>query len=651
MKKEVTCNSEKYINLKNIKIDDTFWNRYINLVPEVIIPYQWEVLNDKVADATPSYCVQNFKIAAGESDEERKGTIFQDSDAAKWLEAVAYSLASKPDPDLEKTSDELIDLIGCAQCEDGYLNTYYTIVENNRRWFNLTEGHELYCAGHLIEAAVAYYITTGKKKLLDIGCKFADLIASVFGPREQQMHAYPGHPEIELALVRLYRVTGKQEYLETAKYFIDCRGVGENYFLKEISKSGYKNIILDLAYNYDPAYSQSHLPVRMQNEAVGHAVRAVYLYSAMADIADIYNDDELLYQCKTIWDNMVNKRMYITGGIGSSGFLERFTADYDLPNDTAYAETCASIGLVMFGARMARITKNARYMDVVERALYNTVRAGISLDGNHYFYVNPLEVWPDICMEHTSRAHVKANRQKWYVCACCPTNVARTLSSLGQYIYTYDDSKLYVNLYIQNTASLPVGDSEVQIKMETDYPKDGNVRLLVNAEKTALRIYVRIPSFADSYTIAVNGKPDTGAVVNGYFLLDRIWGNDIVEITFPIQPKIVYANPLVRANTGKVAIIRGPEVYCLEEIDNGDNLSAVYLDRETILTEEWDKDLLGGTCIIKCDAWKLSAPGLDTSDSMVTKPEKTAKRLIFIPYGSWGNRKPGEMIVWLQSII
>jgi len=389
----------------------------------------------------------------------------------------------------------------------------------------------------------------------------------------------------------------------------------------------------------------------MQNEAVGHAVRAVYLYSAMADLADIYKDEKLLEQCVTIWDNMVNKRMYITGGIGSSGFQERFTADYDLPNDTAYAETCASIGLAMFGIRLARITKNARYIDVVERALYNTVRAGISLEGNRYFYVNPLEVWPDICLEHTSRKHVKAKRQQWYVCACCPTNVARTLSSLGQYIYTYEDSKLYINLFISNVVTITPDNSEIQLKMETDYPRTGNIDLLVNASNAALQLFIRIPSFTDDFKVLINGKPESGTVVDGYFQIDRVWDNDKVEITFSVQPKIVYANPLVRANTGKVAVIRGPEVYCLEEIDNGDNLSAVYLDPNNKLTEKWDSNILGGTRIIKCDAWKLIAPGFETSDSTKLKPEKTAKSLTFVPYGSWGNRKPGEMIVWTHSIV
>jgi len=650
MKEEITLNSEHSICLQSIKIDDLFWNRYIKLVKQVIIPYQWEVLNDKIEDVPACSSLRNFKIAAGDLHEERKGTIYQDSDVSKWLEAVANSLAIDYDPELEREADELIDLISRAQCNDGYLNTYYTLIEQDCRWQNLVEGHELYCAGHLIEAAVAYYNATKKKKLLNVACKFADLIGDVFGPGEQQMHAYPGHPEIELALIRLFRVTGERKYLETAKYFVDYRGAGDNYFLKEMSRPGFTSVFTELS-DYDPSYSQSHIPVRAQNEAVGHAVRAVYLYAAMADLADIYQDDALLEQCETLWDNIVQKRMYITGGIGSSGFLERFTADYDLPNDTAYAETCASIGLVMLGIRMARITKNAGYIDIVERALYNNIRAGISLEGDRYFYVNPLEVWPDICLQHTSRAHVKAERQKWYVCACCPTNVARTLSGLGQYIYTHENSKLFINLFIQNNVRIHTGKSEIQIKMETDYPKNGKARLIVNANNTALQLFVRVPSFADDFLVLLNGETYQGEISNGYLQINRIWNNDVVEITFPFKSKKVYANPLVRANTGKIAIIRGPEVYCLEEIDNGNNLSAVYLDPDTPLEEEWDDNLLGGTCVVKCTAWKLTAPGLETSDSTDIKPQKTAVDLTFIPYGSWGNRQPGEMIVWIHSII
>ena len=399
----------KTVPLNKIKISDQFWNRYIHLVKDVLIPYQWDILNDRLPDVETSHCIENFKIAAGETDGDFEGAVFQDTDVAKWLEAVAYSLAAEPDEHLSYLADKTINLIGRAQCEDGYLNTYFTIKDPSKRWTNLKEGHELYTAGHMTEAAVAYYKATGKTEFLDILKKFADLICKTFGPDEGQIHGYPGHQEIELALIRLYHVTGEKKYLETAKYFIDTRGVGENYFLEEEKRPEYKQIFPEFA-GYDPRYSQSHEPVREQKTAEGHAVRAVYMYCAMADLAYEYKDKELLDACKTLWEDMTKRQMYITGSIGASGPLERFTTDYDLPNNCNYSETCASIGLALFGRRMAQITKDASYMDMVERALYNTLLSGIAQDGKSFFYVNPLEVWPDNCIDRTSKEHVKPVR-------------------------------------------------------------------------------------------------------------------------------------------------------------------------------------------------------------------------------------------------
>lgn len=443
------------ISLKDIHITDNFWRKYIKLVKDVIIPYQWDILNDKLEGVETSHCIENFRIAAGESQGEYYGAVFQDTDVAKWLEAVGFVLNYERDEGLERLADETIDLIGRAQQPDGYLNTYFTIKEPEMRWSNLMEGHELYTAGHMIEAAVAYYESTGKKRFLEIVCRFADLICRTFGTGEDQIHGYPGHQEIELALVKLYRVTGKKAYLETAKYFIDARGVGENYFLRETKSEKYKLIMPEFA-NYDPVYSQSVIPVREQQKAEGHAVRAVYMYTAMADLSCEYNDASLFAACERLWNNIVSKQMYITGGIGSSGILERFTTDYDLPNDSNYSESCASIGLAMFGKRMADITKDAAYMDTVERALYNTVLSGIAMDGKSFFYVNPLEVWPPNCMPKTSKEHVKAVRQTWYGVACCPTNIARTLASLGQYIYFQEKDRIYTNLYISNQAEVEI---------------------------------------------------------------------------------------------------------------------------------------------------------------------------------------------------
>ena len=451
------------LDLKKVSIQDPFWSKHVDLVRNAIIPYQWEAMNDRIPDAESSHCLENFKIAAGRAKGDFYGAVFQDTDVAKWLEAVGFSLACYPDEALEKTADEVIDLIADAQCEDGYINTYFTIKEPDKRWTDLCEGHELYTAGHLMEAAVAYYEGTGKRKFLDCMCKFADLICDTFGTEEGKIHGYPGHEEVEIGLIKLARVTDNLKYLKQAKYFIDARGVGENYFMKEMSRPDYKLIFPEFA-DYTPEYSQSHLPVREQTTAEGHAVRAVYLYCAMADLAEAYQDEGLLNACKTLWNNIVEKRMYLTGGIGSSGHLERFTVDYDLPNEYNYSESCASIGLALFGLRMAQITGESQYMDVAERALYNTVLAGIALDGKSFFYVNPLESKGD------------HHRQEWYGCACCPSQLSRFLPSIGNYIYASSDDALWVNLYIGNTGQIRIGETDILLTQETDYPWDGSVK-------------------------------------------------------------------------------------------------------------------------------------------------------------------------------
>ncbi len=645
----------KNIPLRQIQIRDRFWDRYIRLVKEVLIPYQWDILNDRLEGVETSHCIQNFKIAAKEASGDFEGAVFQDTDVAKWLEAVAYVLETSPDEDLEHLADETINLIGRAQCEDGYLNTYFTIKDPSLRWTNLKEGHELYTAGHMIEAAVAYYEATGKREFLSIMEKFADLICQVFGPEEEKCHGYPGHQEIELALIRLYRVTKKQKYVDLARYFIEQRGTGENYFLIEEKKPKYKRIFPEFV-GYDTKYSQSHLPVKEQKTAEGHAVRAVYMYCAMADLAQIYQDEELLAACQTLWTDMVKRRMYITGSIGSSGLLERFTTDYDLPNNCNYSETCASIGLALFGRRMAQITKDASYMDVVERALYNTVLSGIAMDGKSFFYVNPLEVWPDNCIERTSKEHVKAVRQTWFGVACCPPNIARTLASMGQYMYFSDEDTLYTNLYISGSVSVQLAGTSVEVKIQSDLTNSGHVEIHLSKDEAAAsyNLALRIPDYVKNYTLLKDGREQIGCRLDkGYLYIEHIEESESwIVINFDVPARFVRANPKVREDAGKISLAKGPLVYCLEEADNGANLPAVFVSCKQELRETYEEDLFGGVTTI-------SFRGMRLTDDQWQDDELYGERknvfqeveLKAVPYHCWNNRGAGEMLVWMKEIL
>ena len=640
------------ISLKNIHITDNFWNKYVHLVKDVIIPYQWDILNDRLEDVETSHCIENFRIAAGEKEGEFQGAVFQDTDVAKWLEAVGFALSYERDEKLEALADETIDLIGRAQQEDGYLNTYFTIKEPDRRWSNLMEGHELYTAGHMIEAAVAYYDATGKKHFMDIVSKFADLICRTFGPEEGKIHGYPGHQEIELALVKLYRVTGKKEYLELAKYFLDIRGVGANYFLEEEKRPGHKRIFPEFA-NYDPKYSQSHEPVRKQKTAEGHAVRANYMYSAMADVAYEYQDKELEETCKTLWNNMVHRRMYLTGSVGSSGLLERFTTDYDLPNDSNYSETCASIALAMFGKRMADMEKDASYMDTVVCALYITMLSGIAMDGKSFFYVNPLEVWPANCIPRTSKEHIKPVRQKWFGVACCPPNITRTLASLGQYIYFREENQIYVNLYISNETEVKIHDIPFTMKMEGNFPWENSLKFTVEGEKETDAMFAfRVPSYAKNFHVKRNGQEEKIHTDHGYVKIETKVYKDTFEITFDAPPVFVHANPQVRVDCGKTALVKGPLVYCLEETDNGDGLASILVDTNQKPEETYEEELLGGCSVIHLEGKKISSQGWEDDCLYQEKPVTLDNvKLTLVPYCYWGNRKNGEMLVWMREFL
>lgn len=625
-----------------MKINDSFWTPIQNLIMDVVLPFQADVLEDKIPTAEKSHAVQNFRIAAGEAEGEFYGMVFQDSDVAKWLEAAAYALGIRPDGALEQKADELIALIGRAQEPDGYLNTYFSVKEPSHKWQNLLECHELYCAGHMIEAAVAYYETTGKDTFLNIMRRTADLICNRFG--EGKIRGIPGHQEIELALFRLYKATGEKKYLKTAKYFLDERGKEPSYFEEELASRDWNHWGTT---SENREYAQNHAPVREQKQAVGHSVRAVYMYTAMAAVAAENGDSELLSACRTLWDNIVNKRMYITGGIGSTHHLESFTIDYDLPNDTVYAETCASVAMIFFARRMLEIKPVGNYADIMELELYNGVLSGMQLDGKRFFYVNPLEVVPGVSGELPGYKHVLPQRPQWYGCACCPPNVARLLTSLGQYAWGENENCAYNHLYIGGSVDLRLAGG-VSIECATSYPWENTIRYKVHLKvsKAEFTFAIRIPAWSKEFSLTVNGDLCQPEIKNGYAYITREWNvGDEIILTLCMKPRRIYANSQVRANAGCVALMRGPLVYCFEECDNGANLSALRLPRSSeIICDNKKFDLVGDVTVLKAEGVRVESCGELYSD---IPPENKRAGLSAIPYFAWGNRKSGGMRVWI----
>ncbi|HCM9227016.1 glycoside hydrolase family 127 protein [Enterobacter bugandensis] len=642
-------------DLHQLKINDPFLGQYQRLVRDVVIPYQWDALNDRVAEAEPSHAIANFRIAAGLEQGEFYGMVFQDSDVAKWLEAVAWSLCQKPDAALEKTADEVIELVAAAQCEDGYLNTYFTVKAPEERWTNLAECHELYCAGHMIEAGVAYFQGTGKRRLLDVVCRLADHIDSVFGPGETQLHGYPGHPEIELALMRLYDVTQEPRYLNLVKYFIEERGAQPHFYDSEYEKRGktsYWNTYGPAWMVKDKAYSQAHLPLAEQQTAIGHAVRFVYLMAGMAHLARLSNDEGKRRDCLRLWNNMAQRQLYITGGIGSQSSGEAFSSDYDLPNDTVYAESCASIGLMMFARRMLEMEADGHYADVMERALYNTVLGGMALDGKHFFYVNPLEVHPKTLAFNHIYDHVKPVRQRWFGCACCPPNIARVLTSLGHYIYTVRPDALLINLYVGNDVAIPVSDNALQLRISGNYPWQEQVKIEITSPVTVTHtLALRLPDWCAEPAVSLNGEAITGEVSRGYLYLNRRWQEgDTLTLTLPMPVRRVYGNPQVRQQAGKVALQRGPLVYCLEEADNGANLHNLSLPRDSEFRVYEGKGIFAHKMLIQTEGIGCHMKETDALWQYDRSPvQRQPRTLTFIPWFSWANRGEGEMRIWVDE--
>lgn len=590
--KEQPLKMIEQIDFSHVKINDNFWSPRLSKHVSATLP----VCIDQIENQTGR--IRNFENAA-KGEGEHSGIFFDDSDVYKALEGMAYSLINNPDSELEKKADEWIDKFAAAQQPDGYINTFYTLTGLDKRWTNMDK-HEMYCAGHMIEAGVAYYQATGKRKLLDVCIRMTDHMMSQFGPGKR--HWVPGHEEIELALVKLYQTTQEQKYLDFAYWLLEERGHGHGTMGDE--------------GKWNPVYYQDIVPVRQLTDISGHAVRCMYLYCGMADVAALKNDTGYIAAMDRLWDDVVHRNMYITGGIGSSHDNEGFTEDYDLPNLDAYCETCASVGMVLWNQRMNQLTGDSKYIDVLERSLYNGALAGISLGGDRFFYVNPLESKGD------------HHRQEWYGCACCPSQLSRFLPSIGNYIYASSDDALWVNLYIGNTGQIRIGETDILLTQETDYPWDGSVKLTISTSQPLEKeIRLRIPNWCKTYDLSINGKRINVSEEKGYAVIKDWKSQDVIALDMDMPVEIVAADPHVKENFGKRAIQRGPLVYCMEEIDNPEYFDQIQLSPSTTFQTAFASDILNGIKTIKTNGRAQSAT--------------------FIPYYAWDNRKAGKMRVWI----
>ena len=617
----------EFVSFSKVNITDQFWKPKIDKVATKTLSaciYQTET-------ATPR--IKNFERVARAKGEPHEGIFYDDSDVFKALEAMAYSLKTHPSAEMEKKCDEWIDKIAAAQQPDGYLNTWYTLKGLQDRYTDMSM-HEDYNAGHMIEAGVAYFNATGKRKLLDVCIKWADHFDALFGPGKK--HWVTGHQELELALVKLYKTTKNEKYLRMADWLLSERG-------KKLAKG----------YTWtdwkDTAYAQDVLPVKEQKEITGHAVRAMYMYTGAADVAAQTGDEGYVKAMRTVWEDVVYRNMYITGGIGSAGSNEGFSQDYDLPNEHAYCETCASVGMVFWNQRMAAMSGDATYMDVLERSLYNGALDGLSLSGDRFFYGNPL----------ASRG--QHQRREWFGTACCPANIARLIASLGDYIYAKSADAIYINLYVGSNTSIPIANGEVGIKMETNYPWEGAVSLQVDpAKPAAFAVKMRIPQWAYSrfnspgnlykgisvglpaYSVLLNGKEVTYKEENGYIVIDRKWSKgDKIALNLGMGVSMMSARPELKQDSGRIAIQRGPLVYCVEGADNNGKAWNIIVPENTRFTvidhkvqDESVKALTAEVPVVTVG-----------SDGLSLKTEM--KKIIAIPYYAWANRGKNEMQVWL----
>ena len=621
-----TLQKMESVNFSQVAIEDNFWKPRILTVSSVTIPVCINQTEVKTAR------IQNFEKVAAKKGEKHEGIYYDDSDVYKALEAIAYSLKNHPDAVLEKKADEWVDKIAAAQLPDGYLNTYYTLGDIQKRWTNM-DYHEDYCAGHLIEAAVAYFNTTGKRKLLDVAIRFANHIDSTF--RMQNRHWVSGHQEIELALVKLYKTTGDKRYLDLSDWYLQQRGHG--YFN---NKQG----------NQD--YCQDRFPLKEQTKITGHAVRAMYLYTGAADVGAAKNDSGYMNAMKQVWEDVVYRNMYITGGIGSSGRNEGFSVDYDLPNEQAYCETCASVGMVFWNQRMNLLTGESKYIDVLERSLYNGALDGLSLKGDRFFYGNPLA------------SSGNYSRREWFGTACCPSNIARLVESVGNYIYAKSDNALWINLFVGSSGTFTIKNNKIQVKQITDYPWEGKVQISIAPEKqTEFDLLIRVPGWADNQpvpgntyrysdisiekiSLSLNGIPATFKMENGYAVLNKKWKKgDVVVLNLPMPVRKIIAIDKVKDNLNRVALQRGPLVYCFEHVDNAGKAMNILIPDNVTFTAEFKPELLNGIVVLQADA-----PVATISDDNLNI-SSVIQKITAIPFFTWANRGEGQMQVWMPRKI
>lgn len=618
------------VNFSQVTITDNFWKPTMDKVATTTLQaciFQTEVKTPRI---------RNFEKVARNKGEKHEGIFYDDSDVYKALEAIAYSLKNHPDPALEKKADEWIDKIAAAQLPDGYIGTWYTLGGLEKRWTDMSM-HEDYNGGHLLEAAVAYYNSTGKRRLLDVAIRFSDHFDSNFGPGKK--HWVTGHQELELALVKLYTATHDKKYLNLAHWLLEERG---HKYAKGYTWTDWK----------DTAYAQDVSPVRDQREITGHAVRAMYLYTGAADVAALTGDEGYMKAMNNVWEDVVYRNMFLTGGIGSSGRNEGFSIDYDLPNEQAYCETCASVGMVFWNQRMNLLTGDSKFIDVLERSLYNGARDGLSLKGDTFFYGNPL----------ASRG--QHFRREWFGTACCPANIARLVASLGDYIYGVSGDGLWVNLFVGGNTSVKIGKTDVPVAMESNYPWDGKVRLTFQPKiKTKFALHVRIPGWAKGeavpgdlyqfedktavpFTLSLNGKSIEYTMEQGYVLIVREWKKgDQVELNLPMDVKRVTARAELKQDNDRVALQRGPLVYCVEGTDNGNQAWNLLMPDKATFSTSFQKDLLDGVVTIQFQAPTIQ---VGSDGQSVTTEVKTVTA---IPYYAWCNRGQNAMQVWLPRRI